>query len=101
MAYGNNKVNIFLSYQGRSDIQKWFPFIYFFFTFGRVTGRQDFSCIVSDILLSFLGAFAVCCGQTAGDWPGQHGSYRDLVETINGSPVGGKICCLMHQPKAT
>lgn len=42
------------------------------------------------MLFSSSGAFAVRCGQAAGDWTGQHGSYRDLVETINWSPFGGK-----------
>lgn len=76
MAYGNNKVNIL---SGRFDVQKCF------FLF------DTWWILIVECLSS--GAFSVCCGQAAGDWPGQHGPHRNLVETINRSPFGGKICC--------
>lgn len=47
-------------------------------------------------LLLVSGAISVCCGQTAGDWPCQHGSYRDPVETHNWSLTGGNIYLEPH-----
>lgn len=81
MAYGNNKVDTLCIL---THVIMWLRLKY--------TVRITFL-----FLYRFSGAISVCRRQAAGDWPRQHGSYRDPVETANRTLVGGNIYLELHK----